>query len=286
MLGNATNLTNTTSLVGVLGGFWVFLSDFWQELSALAAIITIISVVIGLIFKRCLQKKQHEHDKEMEKLRQEYDEKIRQKAKDAIRAMKLLRYFIRPFITDLERVISNIKHLLDTEQFGVINLRIKPNYEFAYTNIFGSENYGWLKGKVNEYNNVIEAIKDTKTKFEQAIEGYIGQTFSNDIELLKEDMQFLVHRITNNDTTSTNNPEGVYGFWKEHKDEFLEIKNEGEPLDRANEIKQYLNKAKSVATELKDRLEDLKGQYLQEWDIWEPEIEIDDRRIKAAEIMY
>ena len=71
MLGNATNLTNTTACLGVWRGFWKFLSDYWQELSALAAIITIILVVIGLFFRRYLQKKQHEHDIKMLKLQQE-----------------------------------------------------------------------------------------------------------------------------------------------------------------------------------------------------------------------
>lgn len=81
MLENATNLTNATSCVGVWRGFLLFLSDYWRELSALAAIITTISVVIGLVFRWYLQKKQHIHEKEMEKLRQDYDEKIRQQPK-------------------------------------------------------------------------------------------------------------------------------------------------------------------------------------------------------------
>jgi hypothetical protein len=78
MIENVTNLTNTTSCVGVWRGFLLFLSDYWQGLSALAALITTISVVIGLFFRWYLQKKQHIHEKEMEKLRQDYDEKIRQ----------------------------------------------------------------------------------------------------------------------------------------------------------------------------------------------------------------
>ena len=68
MLGNATNLTNTTACLLVWRGFWKLLSDYRQELSALAALITIISVVIGLIFRRYLQKKQQAYD---DKLRQQ-----------------------------------------------------------------------------------------------------------------------------------------------------------------------------------------------------------------------
>ena len=76
MLENARDLTNTT--VHALEGFLGFLSDYWQELSALAAIITIVTVVIGLVFKWVFQKQQHEHEKEMERMRQEYDEKVRE----------------------------------------------------------------------------------------------------------------------------------------------------------------------------------------------------------------
>ena len=77
MIENATNLTNTTACVRVLGVGLEFLSDYWKAL-ALAALLAIVSGVIGLFFKMYLQKKQHEHEKEMEKLRQDYDEKIRQ----------------------------------------------------------------------------------------------------------------------------------------------------------------------------------------------------------------
>ena len=77
MLENATNLTNATFRASE--GFLGFLSDYWQELSAL---ITIILVVVGLVFKWVFQKKQHEHEKEMEKIRREYDEKIREKDRE------------------------------------------------------------------------------------------------------------------------------------------------------------------------------------------------------------
>ena len=72
MLENATNLTNTTSCVGILGGLLLFFSDYWRELSALAAIITTILVVIGLVFRWYLQKKQHEHEEKMQRSEQEY----------------------------------------------------------------------------------------------------------------------------------------------------------------------------------------------------------------------
>lgn len=72
-----------------MSGIWNFLSDYWQVLTALAAIITIFVLVIGMFFKRYLQKKQHEHEKEMERLRQEHD---KQAAKEQI--IKQLKRFI------------------------------------------------------------------------------------------------------------------------------------------------------------------------------------------------
>jgi len=90
MIENASNLTNTT--VRASNGFLGFLSDYWQELSALAAIITIISVVIGMVLKWYLQKQQHTHEKEMLKLQQESDEKIRQEEKESIQRDKKVIY--------------------------------------------------------------------------------------------------------------------------------------------------------------------------------------------------
>ena len=90
MIENATNLANKT--VRASNGFLGFLSDYWQELSALAAIITIILVVIGMVLKGYLQKKQHTHEKEMLKLQQEYDEKIRQEEEESIQRDKKVIY--------------------------------------------------------------------------------------------------------------------------------------------------------------------------------------------------
>ena len=73
MLENTTNLTNAT--VRASEGFLGFLSDYWQELSALAAIITSISVVVGLVFRWAFQKKQHEHERAMQQSQQDYDKK-------------------------------------------------------------------------------------------------------------------------------------------------------------------------------------------------------------------
>ena len=86
MIENATNLTNTT--VRASNGFLGFLSDYWQELTALAAILTIISVIIGMVLNWYLQKKQHTHEKEMLKLQQEYDEKKRQEEEETIQRDK------------------------------------------------------------------------------------------------------------------------------------------------------------------------------------------------------
>ncbi|HDN65680.1 MAG TPA: hypothetical protein ENF23_05220, partial [Methanosarcinales archaeon] len=86
MIENATNLTNTT--VRASNGFLGFLSDYWQEPSALAVIIPIILAVIGMGLKWHLQKKQHTHAKEVLKSQQEYDEKIRQEDEESIQRDK------------------------------------------------------------------------------------------------------------------------------------------------------------------------------------------------------
>jgi len=87
---------NTTSYIRLLSGIWKFLSDYWQVLTALAAIITIIVLVIGMFFKRYLQKKQHEHEKEMERLRQEHD-------KQAVK----------------EQIIKHLKRFISAEENGI-----------------------------------------------------------------------------------------------------------------------------------------------------------------------
>ena len=85
MIENATNLTNTT--VRASNSFLGFL-DCWQDLAALAAIITVILVAIGMVLTWHLQKKQHIHENEMLKSQQEYDEKIRQEEEESIQRDK------------------------------------------------------------------------------------------------------------------------------------------------------------------------------------------------------
>ena len=281
MLENATNLTNTT--VRTSEGFLGFLSDYWQELSALAALITIISVVIGLVSKGYFQKRQHAHDEEMEKSRHEYDKKLRQQAKDAVRAMKMLRHFINPLIKDLELKTHGIDDALDTTQFGAMQPRIYPlpNYKFAFTNIFGSENCEWLKGKVNEYNNSVNMLNDTISKFSPVIEESIKKTFPEKIEIFEKDMNFFVYHIANNDRTLAGNPEDPYGFWNKHVEEILAIRDSGKTLDKANEIKQHLRNAKKVASELKARLEKIKEQCKKRHDIDDDEIEVKEGEVEV-----
>ena len=60
MIENATNLTNVADRAS--GDFWGVLSDYSQELLALAAIITIILVVIKLVFKWYSQRKNKKAD--------------------------------------------------------------------------------------------------------------------------------------------------------------------------------------------------------------------------------
>jgi hypothetical protein len=87
---------NTTSYIWLLSGIWKFLSDYWQVLTALAAIITIIVLVIGMFFKRYLQKKQHEHEKKMEQLRQEQNKQAK-----------------------TEQIITHLKRFISTEENGI-----------------------------------------------------------------------------------------------------------------------------------------------------------------------
>jgi len=96
MFENVSNSMNTTSYIWLLSGIWKFLSDYWQVLTALAAIITIIVLVIGMFFKRYLQKKQHEHEKEMEQLRQEQDKQAK-----------------------TEQIIIHLKRFISTEENGI-----------------------------------------------------------------------------------------------------------------------------------------------------------------------
>ena len=191
------------------------------------------------------------------------------------RAIKMLDNFITPLIVELKRKICNIGDSLDNERFGWTRTKIEPNYKFIYKGVVDNKDDTWIRRKVDEYNNFVKSINDTKPIFEEAIEQSIKQKFPDSIEILKENMRSLVFSIANNDRTRANSTEGAYGFWNEHIDELLEIRNEGELLDRANKIKQCLSKAKKVASELKDRLEELKGQYMEKCDVWEPEIEIE-----------
>jgi hypothetical protein len=190
------------------------------------------------------------------------------------RAIKMLDNFITPLIVELKMEICNIDDSLDNERFGWTKTKIRPNYKFIYKWVVDNKDNTWIRRKVDEYNKLVTSINDTKPMFEEAIEQSIKQKFPDSMGILKEDTRFLVFSIANNDRTLASNTEGVYGFWNEHMDELLEIRNEGELLDRANKIKQSLSKAKKVASELKDRLEELKGQYMEKCDVWEPEIEI------------
>ena len=75
MIENATSLTNTTILVGTL----VIMKNFASEhLEAITAIIVAVATSVGVAWMIFSTRAQRKHEKEMEKLRQDYDEKIRQ----------------------------------------------------------------------------------------------------------------------------------------------------------------------------------------------------------------
>jgi len=89
MIEDATNLTNTTILVGTMEVMKNLASAHWE---AITAIIIAAATSGGLVWmivstrtqrkhEKAMQQAQHKHEREMEKLRQDYDEKIRQQPK-------------------------------------------------------------------------------------------------------------------------------------------------------------------------------------------------------------
>ena len=78
MIKNATSLTNTTIFVGTLEIMKNFASEHWE---AITAIIVAIATCVGVTWMIFSSRSQRKHEREMEKLRQDYDEKIRQQPK-------------------------------------------------------------------------------------------------------------------------------------------------------------------------------------------------------------
>ena len=68
----------------------------------------VIGVCLNFIFKKKLQKAQHDHEKEMEKIRQDYDEKVRQQPKQiAIDRLKSrLERFVSCWEEDKESILE------------------------------------------------------------------------------------------------------------------------------------------------------------------------------------
>ena len=68
----------------------------------------VIAVCLNFIFKKKLQKAQHKHEKEMEKMRQDYDEKVRQQPKQIAtdRLKSRLERFVSYWEEDKESILE------------------------------------------------------------------------------------------------------------------------------------------------------------------------------------
>jgi hypothetical protein len=93
MIENAINLVNAT--IPILE----ILSEHGIGISAFIAIITLFVVVGEMFYRRYLQKKQHEHENEIERSRQEHDKRA---AKEQI--IKHLKRFIQTEENDMFKI--------------------------------------------------------------------------------------------------------------------------------------------------------------------------------------
>lgn len=189
------------------------------------------------------------------------------------RIVEMLRDFINPLISNLEADIRGIDNSLHNGRFTHPKSPIEPNYKYAHTDILGNKNYEWIKKKVDEYNELNETINDAVTELEHAIRDAIEHRYPKEIIKNKKDMRFLIFSIANNDKAPVSNPEGIYGFWNENRNELLALRDDEKPREYINQIKTTLTKKREIATELKDKLEELKEQHMKRSDIAEDKIE-------------
>nr|AAU83314.1 hypothetical protein GZ27E6_36 [uncultured archaeon GZfos27E6] len=105
MIKNATSLTNTTIFVGTLEIMKNFASEHWE---AITAIIVAIATCVGVAWMIFSSRSQRKHEREMEKLRQDYDEKIRQQPKQIAtdRLKSRLERFVSCWEEDKESILE------------------------------------------------------------------------------------------------------------------------------------------------------------------------------------
>lgn len=116
MVENITNLTNITILVDTLEVMKNFASEHWEAITAIIGAVATSVWVAWMIFssrsqrkhERVMQQAQHKHEREMVKLRQDYDEKIRQQPKQiAIDRLKSrLERFVSYWEEDKESILE------------------------------------------------------------------------------------------------------------------------------------------------------------------------------------
>ena len=120
MLENATNLSNTTILVGRMGQMEIFASAHWEPITA---IIVAAATSGGLVWMIISTRAQRKHEREMEKLRQDYDEKIRQQPKQiaTYRLKSRLERFVSCWEEDKESILEGVRER--KKKLGVRNTR-------------------------------------------------------------------------------------------------------------------------------------------------------------------
>lgn len=218
--------------------------------------------------------------KKLQQNQWKHEEELRQKSIQQDKAIEAIIHFIDPFRKDLHSKIFLIDVILQNGHFRswMEFSQLQPDYDFAYKSILG-ENIEWIREKIYQYNALAENIIDNIVPMlEEAIKESLKQIFPENLELINQHMVFFLHCIMNKDFGHSSNLEGKYKFADEHRDEFLEIRNSGEPLSRINEIKTHLEKAKGVAEELEDKLGELREQIMDENDIEEGQIKMRNKR--------
>lgn len=202
------------------------------------------------------------------------------------RVIEVLKNFINPLINDLDGGMKVIDDSLSKGAFlNPIKSLLKPNYQFAYTDILTKKYIKWIRKKVGEYNHLVNARlwDDTIPKFKRVIREYIEQKFPDEVNITDKRWETFVGQIANNNRTSFANVGREYEFWNEHIDEFFEIREIPEVLDYISEIEQCLNEAKIFITQLKDRLENLRSNYKRKYGISDEEIEIKVEKVRNTE---
>jgi hypothetical protein len=179
------------------------------------------------------------------------------------KVIEMLREFMVPLIGNLKVRIDGINQSLKSKKFShPIGYWINPNYEYAPVDVLSDKDSNWIKEKIGEYNKCVDAIGNTVDKFKKAIRKKLKERYQEYLIKREKDMGYLILCIADNykELSATNG--GIRGFANEHREELLALREEEELCEYIEEIKQDLNEAKKTATELKTRLDELRGKYM------------------------